>query len=199
VNLEGYRSLFVVGSLALILVAAFPGLSVVFSFPETGERFTELWLSGPGHMAADYPFNVSEGAEYLVYLGVRNHMGSSSFYNVQVKFRTQSEPLPNTMAETPSPSPTWYEYVVSVEEKETWETPLTFSFTGVSFLGNHCRLKSLEINGIRFDVDTSVLWDEENRGFYYQLLVELWIYQTESDTFEFHNRFVGIWLNMTSV
>ncbi len=198
-RLEDYHTLFVVGGLVLILVAAFPGLSVVFSFPEGGEQFSELWVLGPGHMAEDYPFNVGEGREYSIYVGVGNRMDSSSFYNVRVKFRNQSEPFPNATAGTSSPLPTWYEDMVFVEEGGDWEIPLIFSFSGVSFSGNRCRVESLEINGFRFDVDKSVLWDEENNGFYFQLLIELWIYRVESDAFEFHNRFLGIWLNMTSV
>ena len=150
-------------------------------------------------MAEDYPFNVAAGGEYAVYMGVGNHMGSSSFYNVRVKCRNQSEPLPNATVGTSSPLPTLYEEMVFVEDGGTWETSLNFSFTGVSFSGNHCQVKSLRINGFTFDMDKTVLWDEENRGFYYHLFIELWIYWVESDAFEYHNRFVGIWLNMTAV
>jgi len=198
-NLEDYRTLFVVGSLVLVLATAFPGLSLVFSFPRDGENFTELWVLGPGHMAEEYPFNVEEGREYLVYVGVGNQMGSTSFYNMRVKFRTQSDPLPNATTETPSPLPTRYEDMVFVEDGGTWETPLNFSFSGVAFSGSQCRVESLRINGFTFDVNKTVLWDEENTGFYYQLFIELWIYRVESDAFAFHNRFVGLWLNMTSV
>ena len=198
-NLEDYRTLFVVGSLVLVVATAFPGLSLVFSFPRGGENFTELWVLGPGHLAEDYPFNVGEGGEYSIYVGVGNHMGSSSFYNVRVKFRNQNEPLPNATTGTPSSLSTLYEDMVFVEDAGNWETSLNFSFSGVSFSGNHCRVESLKINDTKFDVNKSVLWDEENNGFYYQLFIELWIYNVESDAFEFHNRFVGIWLNMTSV
>jgi hypothetical protein len=31
-----------------------------------------------------------------------------------------------------------------------------------------------------------------------ELLFELWIYNPESAVFSFHNRFVGLWLNMTA-
>jgi len=198
-SLEDYHTLFVVGCLVLVFALAFPGLSVVFSFPRGGEAFTELWVLGPGHLAEDYPFNVEEGEEYSVYVGVGNHMGSSRFYNVRVKCRNQSESLPNATAGTPSVLPIYYEDRVFVEEGGTWETSLNFSFAGVSFSGNRCRVKSVRINGFTFDMDKTVLWDEENHGFYCHLFVELWIYRVESDAFEFHNRFVGIWLNMTAV
>jgi len=55
------------------------------------------------------------------------------------------------------------------------------------------------INEVAFHVDKSALWSEENHGYYYQLFIELWIYEAEFDAFQFHNRFVGIWLNGTGV
>lgn len=198
-SLDDYRNLFIVGGLVLVLMAAVPALSYLVPFSGGGEQFSELWVLGPERIAEDYPFTVEEGGEYSVYVGVGNHLGASSFYNVRVKFRNQSEPLPNATAGTPSPLPTYYEDMVFVEDGGTWEVPLNFSFPGISFSGNRCRVESLGINGFTFDVNKSVLWDEENNGFYYQLFIELWIYQVESDAFEFHNRFVGIWLNMTSV
>jgi hypothetical protein len=198
-NLEDYRALFVVGCLVLVFTTACLGLSVVFSFPKGEEVFTELWILGPGHMAENYPFNVKESGEYSVYVGVGNHMDSSSFYNVRVKFRNQSEPLPNATAGIPSSLPTYYEDLIFVEAGETWEAPLTFSFADVSFSGDQCQVESVRINGFPFDVDKTVLWDEENHGFYFHLFIELWNYRAESDAFEYHNRFVGFWLNMTDV
>jgi len=198
VNLEDYRTVFVVSGLVLCLVASAPSLSLVLSFPG-GERFSELWILGPNHMAEDYPFNVVADESYLVYVGVGNHMGSSAYYMLYVKFRNQNEVLPNATAGTPSPVLPLYEYHVFVEDGETWETPLSFSFSGVSFFENRSLVESFTVNDRVFDVDKLALWDGENNGFYYQVFVELWIYRAELGGFEFHNRFVGLWLNMTAV
>ena len=198
-NLEDYRTVFIASGLILSLVAAAPALSFYFPFSGGSERFSELWLLGPGHMAEDYPFNVSADESYLVYVGVGNHMGSSVQYSVRVKFRNQSEPLPNATTGTPSPLPLLYEYRVFLEDGKTWEAPLTFAFSEVSFVENRSLVESLVINDYVFRVDKLALWDVENNGFYYQLFVELWIYEVASEKFEYHNRFVGIWLNMTSV
>jgi len=46
-------------------------------------------------------------------------------------------------------------------------------------------------------MDSSSGWDLENSGFYYQVFFELWLYDTSLQGFQYHNRFVGIWLNMT--
>jgi len=198
VNLEDYRTVFAVSCLILILVASAPTLSLVFPL-SGGECFSELWILGPNHMAEDYPFNVVNDTVYNVFLGIGNHMGSSAYYMVYVKFRNQSEPLPNATAGTPSPLSPLYECRVFLGDGKTWETPLTFSFSGVSFFENQSFVESFTVNDVVFSVGKLALWDGENNGFYFQVFVELWIYDAGSDVFEFHNRFVGIWLNMTSI
>jgi hypothetical protein len=197
-QLDDCKVVFCVVGLAGVLLLASPTLSLVLHLPG-GERFSELWVLGPGHMAEDYPFNVMANERYSVYVGVTNHMGSSAYYTAYVKFRNQSEPLPNVTAGTPSPLSPLCEYRAFLEEGESWEVPLTFSFSEVSFSENQSLVTSLIVDDNVFDVDKSALWDVENNGYYYQLFLELWIYRAESDAFEFHNRFVGLWLNMTSV
>ena len=195
-NLEDYRIVFVVSGLILILVASAPTLSLVFPL-SGGERFSELWILGPNHMAEDYPFNVVNDTVYNVFLGIGNHMGSSAYYMVYVKFRNQSEPLPNATAGTPSLLSPLYECRVFLRDGKIWETALTFSFSGVSFFENQSFVERLVINDVVFSVGKLALWDGGNNGFYFQVFMELWIYNVGFDAFEFHNRFVGLWLNMT--
>jgi len=195
-KIEDYKAVFASVGLIGILFFASPTLGLVLRLPG-GEKFSELWILGLGHMAEDYPFNVKAGEDYLVYIGVGNHMGSSAYYVVYVKFRNQSEPLPNATAGTPSSLLPLYEYRVIVQDGKTWEAPLTFSFPYVSRFENQCVIEALIINNVTFSIDKSTAWDVNNTGYYYQLLIELWIYNVESEDFVFHNRFVGIWLNMT--
>lgn len=197
-TLDGWKCIFVSLSLIGVLLSASPTLSLVLHLPR-GERFSELWILGPGHMAEDYPFSVKEGEEYLVYVGVGNHMGSSAYYVVYVKFRNQFEPLPNVTAGTPSSLPPLYEYRVFLEEGESWEAPLTFSFSGVSFFENQSLVEDFVVNGVSFEVNKVALWSDKDNAFFYQVFLELWIYDSESDGFEYHNRFVGFWLNMTTM
>ena len=197
-NLEEYRTLFAAGTLGLILMAVFPTLSLVVPFPRGGERFSELWVLGPNHMAEDYPFNVRVGEEYSIFVGVGNHMGSSSYYTVYVKLRNQTQPLPNATESTPSPLPPLYEFRAFVVDGETWEAPLTFTLLDVSRLDDSCFVSQMSINGVVFLVDSPSTWDSENNGFYYQLFFELWLYDVTSRGFRFHDRFVGIWLNVTT-
>ena len=198
-NLGEYRTVFTVGGLILVLVASAPTVSLFLPFSIEGERFSELWVLGSGHMAEDYPFDVKADLSYLVYVGVGNHMGSSMYYNVVVKFRNQSEPLPNATAGTPSPLPLLYEYRVFLGDGEGWEIPVTFSFSGVSFFDNRSFVEVFKVDELAFGVDKVALWNAESDGYYYQVFIELWIYNAESDRFHYHNRFVNRWLNMTGV
>ena len=69
-NLEEYRAVFMVASLASVLIVAAPTLSMVVPFPRGTERFSELWVLGPNHMAEDYPFDVRVGEQYQVFVGI---------------------------------------------------------------------------------------------------------------------------------
>ena len=198
-NLEDYRTVFIASSLILSLVAATPVLSFYLPFSGRHERFSELWLLGPEHSAEAYPFNVTAEKSYFLHVGIGNHLGSSAYYVVSVKLRNQSGPLPNATAGTASLLPALYEYRVFLQDGKTWEAPVAFAFSGVSFVENQSLVETVVINDVAFGIAALALWDEANNGYYYQLFMELWICEVESEEMEYHNRFVGIWLNMTSV
>jgi len=196
-SLEDYRTLFVVTILGLVLIAALPTVSMAVSIPSGAERFSELWVLGPTRMADGYPFTVRVGEQYRLFVGMGNHMGSSTYYVVYVKFRNQTQSLPDTLSAMPSPLPPLYDLRAFVGDGATWEAPLNFSFLEVSRFENSCLVGRMSINGVDFSVDCPSEWDSENGGFYYQLFFELWLYDTSLQRFQYHNRFVGIWLNMT--
>src|SRR4030043_228518 len=85
--------------LSLIIVA--PTVTMVVTLPG-GERFSELWLLGKNRLAEDYTFNVKANATYKVYLGLGKHLGGLENYLVYVKFRNQTESLPDSMNGTSS-------------------------------------------------------------------------------------------------
>ena len=196
-NLEDYRILFIVATLGLSLVVASPALSAVVPFEGGSERFSELWLLGPWHMAEGYPFDVGVNETYSVFVGVGNHMGSSEYYRVYVKFRNSSQPLPDIDNAVPSSLLALYEFRFFVGNGETWESLLNFGFEDVFLDGDSVFVGGVVINGVVFGVDSSASWDSEYSGFYFQLFFELWRYDLTSQRFEYHNRFVGLWLNMT--
>jgi uncharacterized membrane protein len=184
-------------SLVFVLLAASPALSLVVSFPRGGESFSELWLLGPNHMAEDYPFNVQTGEENNLFLGVGNHLGHSAYYLVYAKFRNQTQSLPNASSSEPSSLSSIYEFQFFLADEDVWEAPITFEILGASVQGDSLFVESVSVNDRAFHVGCSSVWDSENDGFYFQLFFELWLYNSERSGFEFHGRFVGIWLNMT--
>ena len=196
-NLDDFKMVFVGVFLVLVLVAASPTLSMMISLP-AGERFTELWILGPGHMAEGYPFNARADVSYSVFLGVGNHMGGLEYYLAYVKFRNQTESLPNATMSTPSLVPSLYEYRTFLSEGEAWEKNVTFSFSGVSVAGNVCRVSYLSVGGCGFFVDRFVAYNSTYNGYYFELFFELWRFDVGVSEFRYHNRFVGIRLNMTS-
>jgi hypothetical protein len=199
VNLEDYRTLFMVGGLVLVLVAAFPGISVVFPFQRVEERFSELWLLGPEHKAVNYPLNI-RGNEMQgpIYVGVSNHMRDLQYYMVYVKLRNQTQPLPDASTSESSPLPPLCEFRFFLADGETWETSVSFNVEDVDFKGNSGIVRRISINDHSLPINLSSSWDSENEGFYYQLFYELWLYDATIEVFGFHDRFVWIWLNMTS-
>ena len=196
-DLEGYRTLFMVATLVLALVAASPALSVVVPFEGGSERFSEFWLLGPGRMAEGYPFDVGVDETYSVFVGVSNHMGSSEYYRVYVKFCNSTQSLPDVDNSVPSSLSPLFEFRFFVGDDETWESPVDFGFEDVFVNGDVVFVGGVMINGVVFGVAASARWDSEFSGFCFQLFFELWRYDLESQSFRFHDRFVGIWLNMT--
>ncbi|MBX5327269.1 MAG: DUF1616 domain-containing protein [Candidatus Bathyarchaeia archaeon] len=196
-SLDEYKLVLVSVFLVLVLVAASPTLSMVIDWP-AGERFTELWVLGPGHMAEGYPFDVRENMSYSVFLGMSNRMGGLEYYVAFVKFRNQTEPLPNATTGEPSIVTSSFEYRVFLSAGEVWEKNVTFSFSGVSLEGDMCRVSYLVVDGFSSFVNKTATWDAANKGYYFQVFFELWRYNATTSVFEYHNRFVSLWLNMTA-
>jgi hypothetical protein len=199
-KLEGYKLVFVVVGLIGVLLIATPALAGVIHLPSFpgGEHFSELYLLGPDQMAKNYPFNIETGQNYSVYVGVANQMGSSVYYRVYVKFMNLTDKLPPAVTGMPSSLQPLYEYRFAVQDGESWESPLTFSVSNTSFSGNQSFIKTLTINNDLFDINKPSLWDSNTTKFSYKLLFELWIYDRQSDTISYNNRFVDLQLNLTS-
>jgi hypothetical protein len=196
-SLGDCRHAFIAVGLMGVLVFNVPSIMLFMQLPG-GERFSELYVLGPGHMAEGYPFNVGAGVDYNVFLGVRNHLGGSASYQVVVKMRNATEPLPNATSGVPSPLPMLYAYDIFLSEGQTWEEALVFRFDGVAFGLNVSSVGRIRVNDAWANMNETAVWDDVNDGYYYQVFVELWLYNATGNSFGFHDRFVSLWLNMAS-
>jgi len=195
-NLKDLRFVYVLSCALLGLIVLSPTFIMVIKFPSS-ERFSEFWILGQNHLAGQYPFNISANAVYSIYLGVGNHMGKFEYYKVYLKLRNQTELLQDSRVGTPSVSNPLLEYRLMLASEGSWERKVSFSLQDISFQGNTCRVAKLVVDNYTFPVDRVVTWDQISKGFYLQLFLELWIYNEGASDFQYHNRFLGIWLNIT--
>jgi hypothetical protein len=198
-RLQQYKVLFFVVVAVVALLVASPALQRILVYPQT-DFFTELWILGPGHMGEDYPFNITRGEDYSVFLGIGNHLGECGYYVVEVKFRNETLSAPDSFNGTASTPPSLYNMTVFVPDTQVWEQHLTFSF-GYGFDANQSRVKfgNMTLNGAVLDLHG--LSSERNATtsiFYGNLIFELWIYNASTSLFQYNNRFVDLKFNMTT-
>jgi hypothetical protein len=196
-NLLQFKALLIIVTAVIALIVVSPALQQIQVFPQT-EFFTELSLLGPGKMAANYPYNIAINRNYGVFLDISNHLGSCAYYQVKIKFRNETQSDPNSFNRTYSTLPSLYNVAAFVADKESWQLPITFSFnyssTGVSSIA----FSSIKFNGVNLNLAglTSNLNSTIN-VFSGNLVFELWIYNGTTNTFQYHERFVSLLMNMT--
>lgn len=195
-NFADVKLIYVFVCVVLGMIILSPTLLSVVSFPE-GEQFSELYILDSNRKLENMPFNISANAPYTIHLGVGNEMGALESYLVYVKLRNQTDSLPDCATGSPSSLAPIYEYRLFLGDDEVWEREITFSFENVVIEGKINRISGFSINGDLVDVEKVTVWDSEKDGFLYQLVFELWIYNETTSVFEFHNRYVGLKLNMT--
>jgi uncharacterized membrane protein len=195
-QLENIRIIFITIGLIGVLLFASPTIGLLVK-PPASQEFSELYVLGPNFTFANIPFNIKANITYLVYLGVVNHLESSCYYTSFVKLANDSQPLPDATLGLPSSLPALYEYKSFISDGATWEVPLTFQVNQLTFHDNTSQLIGIIINGIEFPVNQTSIWNADKTGYYYNLFVELWIFNSTSGTSQYHNRFVSLLLNMT--
>jgi hypothetical protein len=192
---------FVVVAVVALLVAS-PCLSRVLVYPRT-EFFSEMWILGPSHMAEDYPYNISKGADYAVFLGIGNQLGYCAYYVVEVKFRNETQSAPASFGtienRTPSSMPSLFNISAFVADEQNWELPVSFSFDyGVSLDKSSVVFHSLTLNSQVLSLEGYVTaWNATRSIFCGNLVFELWIYDAQATALSYHGRFVDLKFNMT--
>ena len=201
-NLKEYKVLLLVFTSVSALFAASPALQRLLVYPQT-DFFTEMWLLDPNHMTENFPFNITRNGKYSIFLGIGNHLGSCSYYSIQVKFRNQSQSAADSFNRKGSSLPPLHSISAFVADKEELEILISFSFNYVQDSHNETlsqvRFLYMTFNDSVLNLnDYAAVWDAEKSGFFGNLFFELWIYNGTVGVFQYHERFTGLWLNMTS-
>ncbi|MDR2720221.1 MAG: DUF1616 domain-containing protein, partial [Nitrososphaerota archaeon] len=195
-NLERFKALFFVVPLILILLVASPAMQHFLAYPPN-DRFTEFWLLGSDQKAENYPYDIVNDTDYRVFLGLSNHLGSASYYLVQVKLLNQSIDGPDTFKRTPSNLTALYNFNVFVADDQNVQLPLTFSFD-YNFLDSDLYFNSLILCDDDVDLGGYVSTPDSISWDYYACLVfELWLYNNSINKFQYHERYLSLQLNMT--
>ncbi len=195
--LQQYRAFILIAIAVLALVVASPVISEVLVPPQT-EYLTELSILGSYHNAS-YPYNLTSGDVYPLYLTVTNRLGSSAQYQIQVKFRTPTQSAPDSFNHTYSSLPAICNFTFFVADKASLELPLnvSFNYQAIPFL-RQVNLDQFIVNGYAIDANsTRIAWDFKNNAYLGSLFFELWLYNDTTGNFEYHERYVSLWLNMS--
>ena len=201
-NFDKYRLAFIVVTAIIMLLVASPAMSRLLVYPQT-EFFSEMWLLGPNHAAEGYPYNVSNGQNYTVFLGIRNQLGYCAYYVVEIKFRNETESAPSSFGpvedRTPSSLPSLFDVTAFVANGQDWELPISFSFDYATENGSQVAFRSLTLNNEVLNLEGySTAWNATKSVFFGDLIFELWIYNAQATVLSYNNRFVDLKFNMTS-
>lgn len=195
-NRHEIKVLLLVIALVSVFLVASPALQPLFDFPQT-EFFSEMWLLGPEHNAENYPYNVTLNENYVIFLGVGNQLGHPAQYLIQVKFRNLNQSAPDTFNHTSSSLPSLYNITAFVDDKQTLELPIVFSFnyihseTRSEVYFNHMKFNDAILNLNKLPAT----WNPQNNGFVGNLFFELWIYNDATGNFQYSGQDTGLNLN----
>lgn len=197
-GLQQYKAFIIVLCIAASLLIASPTLQQLLVYPENNP-LTEFWLFGPNHDTA-YPSNVTTDQNIRLYLNVANHLGSTANYRIDVKFANQTPFTPDSFNHTSSTLPSLGSLTVLVAQNATAELPVdvSFQYNINPDISTQLDMESITINGKATDISsTSINWDTAKASFYGDLIFELWIYNGTTNSFQYHERYLDLWLKMT--
>jgi hypothetical protein len=197
-KLENYKLVLVAMTVIGILLFASPAISQVIHLPGS-EPFSELYILGPKKTASGFPNAITSEQNYTIYVDVTNHLGSSAYYVLYVTFRNQTDLSPNLVSQTPSALQPLYENRFAIPDGSTWQSRVTFSFSGLTISQNRAFINTLTLNNLSYNIDKTALWDSNSSMYRYGLCFELYVYKSQSNNFSYSNLFNCLLFNATAL
>ncbi len=193
-----YKTMLLVIFVVAALLIASPALQRLIVYPKT-DALTEFWLLGPDHDGT-YPSNVTAGQSSRLYLDVSNHLGSFAYYEVEIKFSSQSQFGPDSFNHTSSNLESLGSITVFAADNSTVEVPLDVSFDYNVNPQSTAQLimQSVTVNGNVLPINSTITWNNDKAGFFGNIFFELWKYNDTTGTFQYHERYLGLWLRMNT-
>ena len=196
-NVEYLKLIYVAICAVLIFIILWPTLALFVDVPQ-GEKFSELYVLGQDRTFESIPSDISVGTEYKVIVGTGNHMRDVEYYSVRFKLRNQTDVSNDVQSGGPSSVVAIEDYRFFLANDVVREVDFVFAFEAVSISGNVSRVSTLSINSQLISMDKIANWGDGDNGFLYQMLFELWIFNSTTLNFQFHDRSSWFWVNVTS-
>jgi uncharacterized membrane protein len=194
-RLQQYKTLILITTVALSLLIASPSIQQALVYPKT-DTLTEFYLLGRNHDAT-YPSNSTQTQNNKLYLEITNHEGSAQVYQIDIKFRNQTQSAPNSFNHTNSDLPPLTTLTVAVAENSTEEIPLNISFQYVPSGYLQLEMQNITVNGYGLEVNsTTIAWDKQKLGFYGNLFFELSLYNSTTSSYQYYERYLSLWLQI---
>jgi uncharacterized membrane protein len=84
-------------ALILVMIIAVSTTILVIVLPKENEHFTDFFILGANRMAQDYPYEITGGQNYPMYIGVGNHEKRNTSYTIETwSVKTTFDPVTNT-------------------------------------------------------------------------------------------------------
>ena len=191
--IQQYKTFVLLVMVVLSFFAASPVLQK-FVLDSQTTHLTEFSILGQYHNTT-YPVNVASEAEQSLFLGVTNHMGSCVYYQIEVKFRNESQSAPDSFNKTNSALMPTGVIPLFLADNQTAELPITISFQYKTSTAA-VTMQKIIINGFPMTANLPTLtWDNKNSGYLGNLFFELWTYNQTANAFQYDQRYVSLWLN----
>ena len=195
---KSYGAVVLTVTVVLALFAASPALQQI-SITAKVPPITELSILG-SYDNASYPTNILSGQSYQLYVNVVNQLGSYAYYVVEVKFRNEAQSAPDSFDKTGSSLPPMDSFYFCLANSQSIKLPITFSinYSPDGTVANNMDAQSVVINGSPIDVNQTMALDWARGGVYGNLFFELWRFNDATNSFQYDQRYVSLWLNMTA-
>jgi len=143
---QEYKTLFLVVIAVATLIAASPAIEKIAILPQT-EPLTEFSVLGQYHNTT-YPVNITANQNYALYFTVNNQLGSVAYYQIQVKFRNETESAPDSFNHSNSNQPSLGEIFFFAANRQTVELPVDISF---QYHLNQNNMTQINMDSLTFD------------------------------------------------
>jgi hypothetical protein len=182
-KLENLGAFLILFCLLLGTVSFWPLIVSVYPVQSGEESFLALGLLGNKQMLGDYypknRYNITTGTIVQWYIYTHNHMKSVQYVEVRVKLANSTNLFPDSQNLLSSSASTFFRSRFILQDEEERYIPFNWTINKLKIENNITSVNELKVNEIPINSTVTT----SNNDLY--IIVELWVYNEKSDSFEF--------------